>query len=148
MSDWIEWRDRLAMNQITKYAKFVDYWMVRFDKLDEDRIFISYETLTDDNDGPEEAIRITNFLARSKGVNPIAVESVPCVWKATVKFKAHTPDSNQKQRRLDDGRRRLDPKHHDSQRSGPTERPYTPGECGVRALLSELSGFISLLLSI
>ena len=53
---WIEWRERLAESQIRKYGKFVDYWMERFDHLDGDRIFVSYETLTDDNDGPQEAI--------------------------------------------------------------------------------------------
>lgn len=119
MSDWIEWRDRETMGQIKKFARFVDYWMERFDKLNDDRIFISYETLTDDNEGPEEAIRITNFLARSKGVEPIPIESVPCVWRAVVKYKKKASDSEK-------NRRRLDPEHHDSQRSGPTERPYTP----------------------
>ena len=109
------------MPQITKFGKFVDYWMSRFDKLNDDRIFVSYETLTDDNDGPSEAIRITNFLARSEGVDPIAVESVPCVWRAVVKYKEQLSDSQK-----DNERRRLDPSHHDSQRSGPTERPYTP----------------------
>ena len=135
VSDWVEWRDRLAMGQIRKYAKFVDYWMERFDKLNDDRIFLSYETLTDDNDGPEEAIRITNFLARSEGVDPIGIESVPCIWRAVVKYKGHmlptNPEKQQGRRLLLDdggrgGRRRLDPEHHDSQRSGPTERPYTP----------------------
>lgn len=120
VSDWIEWRDRLAEGQIRKYAKFVDYWMERFDKLDGDRIFVSYEVLTDDNEGPDEAIRINNFLARSEGVEPIAAESVPCVWRAVVKYK------EQLSAKQENGRRRLDPQHHDSQRSGPTERPYTP----------------------
>ena len=55
VADWIEWRDRLAMDQITKFGKFVDYWMERFDSFNGDRIFISYEVLTDDNDGPAEA---------------------------------------------------------------------------------------------
>ena len=121
VSDWIEWRDRLALNQINKYAKFVNYWMERFDQSDQDRIFISYETLTDDIEGPAEAIRIANFLSKSEGVEPISTDAVPCVWKAVVKYKEQVSDPNRKERR-----RRLDPKHHDSQRSGPTERPYTP----------------------
>lgn len=120
----IEWRDRLAMSQVTKFAKFVDYWMERFDKSNSDRILISYETLTDDNNGPEEAIRISNFLSQSEGVDPIDAELVPCIWRAVVKYKEQLKDTQEK--RLDHGRRRLDPLHHDSQRSGPTERPYTP----------------------
>ena len=124
VSDWIEWRDRLAEAQIRKFGKFVDYWMERFQSIDRQRIWISYETLTDDNEGPAEAIRINNFLAESEGVDPIATESVPCVWRSVVKYKGQAPDS--KRRRLGDMRRRLDPAHHESQRSGPTERPYTP----------------------
>lgn len=112
------------MSQVTKFATFVDYWMERFDKSNNDRILISYETLTDDNNGPKEAIRIANFLSQSEGVDPIDTELVPCIWRAVVKYKEQLKDTQM--RRLDDGRRRLDPLHHDSQRSGPTERPYTP----------------------
>ncbi|KAL9180549.1 hypothetical protein ACHAXT_011002 [Thalassiosira profunda] len=134
VSDWIEWRDRLAMPQIRKYAKFVNYWMERFEGRDFDRIFISYETLTDDNEGPGEAMRITLFLAESEGVKPIDVETVPCVWKAVVKYKAEAPKPQTERRR------RLDPKHHDSQRSGPTERPYTPEM--LAAMVEMLQGLI------
>ena len=102
-----------------------EQWMERFAQHDENRIFISYERLTSDDKGPEEAIRITKFLAQSEGVKPIDIDSVPCVWRAVVKYK-EAAASNLNQRKLDDGRRRLDPLHHDSQRSGPTERPYTP----------------------
>lgn len=97
--------------------------MERFDKWNKDRIIFSYEGLVGDDTGPEEAIRLAQFLSESEGVETIAKESVPCVWKAVVKFQDKTPNS--KQRRLDDGRRRLDPMHHDTRRSGPTERPYT-----------------------
>lgn len=121
---WIEWRDRLAAGQIRKYAEFVNYWMERFETLNDNRIFISYERLTDDVRGPEEAARITKFLAQREGVDPISVNSVPCVWRAVVKYKEVAANPNK--RRLGEGRRRLDPAHHDSQRSGPTERPYTP----------------------
>lgn len=117
VNDWIEWRDRLAMVQINRFAKFVDYWMERFDKNNHDRIIISYETLTDDNTGPDEAMRIANFLSQSEGVDPIDTSKVPCIWKAVVKYKEQLKNT-EKRRRLD--------LHHDSQRSGPTERPYTP----------------------
>jgi hypothetical protein len=116
---WIEWRDRLAAIQISRFEKFVDYWMERFLQLNDNRIFISYERLTDDDMGPEEAVRMTRFLGQSEGVTPIDIESVPCVWKAVVKYKESLKSNKQQ-------RRRLDPLHHDSQRSGPTERPYTP----------------------
>ncbi len=134
MSDWIEWRDRSAMSQINKFAKFVDYWMNRFDDMNDDRIFISYETLIDDNEGPQEAIRLNNFLTRSEGVHPIASESVPCVWRAVVKYKEQVKTPNQTLK--DEKRRRLDPAHHDSQRSGPTERPYT------REMLESMSNML------
>ncbi len=123
VGDWIEWRDRLAMSQVNKFAEFVDYWMERFDKSNHDRILISYETLTDDNDGPEEAIRISNFLSQSEGVDPIDIDLVPCIWRSVVKYKEQPKVILEKT--LDNGRRRLDPLHHDSQRAGPTERPYT-----------------------
>lgn len=116
---WIEWRDRLAAIQISRFETFVDYWMERFLQLNDKRIFVSYERLTDDDMGADEAIRITRFLGQSEGVTPIDIESVPCVWKSVVKYKESLKSNNQQ-------RRRLDPLHHDSQRSGPTERPYTP----------------------
>lgn len=126
VADWIEWRDRLAMDQITKFGKFVDYWMERFDSFNGDRIFISYEVLTDDNDGPAEAVRINNFLAQSEGVDPIATESVPCIWRTVVKYKQELASDEDLSPKRSHSRRRLDPSHHDSQRTGPTERPYTP----------------------
>ena len=129
---WIEWRDRLAAIQIDRFEKFVDYWMERFVYLNDNRIFISYERLTDDEMGPEEAIRMTKFLGQSEGVTPIEIESVPCVWKSVVKYKESLKKTNNEGSR----RRRLDPLHHDSQRSGPTERPYTP------ELLSSMSDML------
>jgi len=129
VADWIEWRDRLAKQQITKFGDFVDYWMERFDKSSKDRIFISYEVLTDDNAGPDETIRINNFLGQMEGVNPIETEAVPCIWRTVIKYKQQLEPGQpeqQQRRRLNVGRRRLDPSHHNSQRTGPTERPYTP----------------------
>ncbi|KAK1741252.1 glycosyltransferase (family 10) [Skeletonema marinoi] len=131
---WIEWRDRLAAIQISRFEKFVDYWMERFLQLNDNRIFVSYERLTDDDMGAEEAIRMTRFLGQSEGVTPIDIESVPCVWKSVVKYKESLKASNNNQKQQE--RRRLDPLHHDSQRSGPTERPYTP------ELLSSMSDML------
>jgi len=132
---WIEWRDRLAAIQISRFEKFVDYWMERFLQLNDNRIFVSYERLTDDDMGAEEAIRMTRFLGQSEGVTPIDIESVPCVWKSVVKYKESLKASNNNQQQQQK-RRRLDPLHHDSQRSGPTERPYTP------ELLSSMSDML------
>ena len=135
---WIEWRDRLAMPEIDKFGRFVDYWMERFVVGgNKDRIFISYEQLTDDNDGPEETIRINNFLGESEGVTPIETEAVPCIWRTVVKFKQQLEPNEPPK---DEGRRRLDPDHHNSQRSGPTERPYTPEL--LEAMIKMLSGLI------
>ncbi len=96
--------------------------MERFENRNDDRIFISYELLTNDSEGPQEAIRLNNFLSKSDGVRPIQTESIPCVWRAVVKYKEQLKTQNTT---LEDEKRRLDPAHHDSQRSGPTERPYT-----------------------
>ena len=138
---WIEWRDRLAGGQIEKFGAFVDYWMERFDRLNGDRIVLSYEMLTDDRDGPREALRMRDFFARSVGVEPVDAALTPCIWKAVVKYKAAQAAAaaadGPPERRPGDGRRRLDPNHHDSQRSGPTERPYT------RELLEAMSDMIS-----
>ena len=156
VADWIEWRDRLALQQIEDFGKFIDYWMgrcvtltghfepvsdhiflgrsTRFDSTD-DRLLVTYEGLTDDRTGPEEAARIADFLSKSEGVDgTIANEAIPCVWRKVVKYKDEVPASSEQQ---EESRRRLgagiEGQEAESlkapirtQRSGPTERPYTP----------------------
>ena len=106
----------------------------RFDSTD-DRLLVTYEALTDGKTGPEEAARITHFLSKSEGVgDPIASEAIPCVWRKVVKYKDEVPASSEQKiesrRRLGAG---IEGQEAESlktpirtQRSGPTERPYTP----------------------
>jgi hypothetical protein len=121
--------------EIKKFGQFIDYWMERFDNRNDDCIFISYEALTNDVEGPFEATRLNDFLSGSEGVYPISAESVPCVWRAVVKYKEELKPSNTTLKV--ENRRRLDPAHHDSQRSGPTERPYT------KELLESMSSMLA-----
>lgn len=144
------------MQQIEDFGKFIDYWMgrcvnvtghfepvsshislgrsARFDSTD-DRLLVTYEALTDGITGPDEAARIANFLSKSEGVDdPIASEAIPCVWRKVVKYKDEVPASSEQQnesrRRLGAGILGQEAENLKTpirtQRSGPTERPYTP----------------------
>ena len=51
----------------------------------ENRLLVTYEGITDDHVGPEVARELNGFLGQVEGVTPIAMESVPCIWRAVVK---------------------------------------------------------------
>ena len=51
----------------------------------ENRLLITYEGLTDDLIGAEVAKGLNDFLGQVDGVNPIARDSVGCIWRAVVK---------------------------------------------------------------
>ncbi|KAL7536931.1 hypothetical protein ACHAXR_007486 [Thalassiosira sp. AJA248-18] len=148
--DWIKCRDDskegLAF-QLGHYERFVEYWMERYPER-RDLLMVSYEDLTDTNLGPLVTMRIADFVAETEGVNPIAPESVPCVWETVVNYKNdgpppdHVPevDARRKNRNLEgnnndklvnvdekqDAMRRLRvAKDPSSLRTGPKNRPYT-----------------------
>jgi len=51
----------------------------------ENRLFLTYEGLTDDLIGAEVTKGLNEFLGQAPGVTAIDRESVPCVWRAVVK---------------------------------------------------------------
>lgn len=90
--DWLEYRENPehgVLAQLNAYENFVEYWMERYADRN-DLLLISYEDLTDPNLGPTVATQITTFLAQTEGVEPIDLESVPCVWETIVNYKKHT----------------------------------------------------------
>jgi len=84
LDEWRKWRDANVPNQIKAWAKSMEYWMDRL-TLD-NRILITYESMTDEATGPATAQRLVDFLARDPNVNPVDAGSVECVWRAVVKY--------------------------------------------------------------
>ncbi|KAL7527069.1 hypothetical protein ACHAXR_003074, partial [Thalassiosira sp. AJA248-18] len=92
--DWIKYRDDPEYGlsgQLIGYERFVEYWMEKYPARQVDLLMVSYEDLTDTTMGPRVAMRIANFLGETNGVNPIAPESIPCVWETIVNFKNVAP---------------------------------------------------------
>jgi len=54
-------------------------------------LLVSYEDLTGNSTGPIVATQIANFLGETEGVDPIAAESIPCVWETIVNYKNVAP---------------------------------------------------------
>lgn len=91
--DWIKYRDDLnsgIVYQLNQYENFVSYWMEKYPERRQ-LLMLSYEDLTDDFTGPIAAARIANFLGEAEGVEPIAAESIPCVWETIVNYKNVAP---------------------------------------------------------
>lgn len=100
--DWIKYRDDPGYGvsaQIEQYERFVEYWMEKYPDRSQ-LLMLSYEDLTDGYLGPVVATRIAEFLGQSEGVNPIARESIPCVWETIVNYKNHPPTNPRQSRRL------------------------------------------------
>ena len=142
--DWLKYRDHPSdgvLAQIKIYEKFVTYWMEKY----ADRsnlLLVEYEKLTSNEShkcaveiesnkidrqcmkGPMEAIRIANFLGEQEGVDPIAEESIPCVWEHVVNYKSEEEMNAGKRK---DGRklRKVDGDWVSSVRTGPKVRPYS-----------------------
>jgi len=142
VEDWVKWRNAYLDIEIEEYKNFIIYWMDRYTP--ENRHVVAYEDLTDDDRGAATAVDLNNFLGKVEGVNPIASESVPCIWKAVVKNIPPPQQAAQFQHlqqiakvnmeeeagkgsiRHHSRRRRLNMGHFDSQRKGPEpRRPYT-----------------------
>ena len=88
---------------------------------------VSYEDLAGANLGPLVTMTITQCLAETDGVEPIARESVPCVWETIVNYKnaAPSPDMVQNNNGVEEGRRKLLSAKSSSPRTGPQVPPHT-----------------------
>lgn len=71
---WIKWRDAQFPSQTMLYRRFVSFWMERHIEDDNNRIFFTYEDLTEWYKGPVEAKRMQNFL--EKGLKENVLEMV------------------------------------------------------------------------
>ena len=98
--DWLEYRDHPNYGLTAQllgprgYEKFVEHWMNKY----EDRsnlLIVSYEDLIDNDMGPIVTTRIAHFLGQNEGVEPIADESIPCVWETIVNYKNHPPPTEE-----------------------------------------------------
>ena len=85
LEDWMVWRNGHAAEQIDIWARFVDYWLSRYDV--DHRLIISYEGLTDYQGGVPTARALAKFLNEGQGVTTIDDESVPCVWAKVAMYK-------------------------------------------------------------
>ena len=106
--------------------------MEKYDDRSSNMLLLAYEDLTSQTLGPGVTQRIADFLGQNEGVEPIAAESIPCIWETVVNYKNHPPPSPpEEEDGLETTRRRklatsygenYDPS---SERSGPKVRPYT-----------------------
>ncbi|KAL3805569.1 hypothetical protein HJC23_005813 [Cyclotella cryptica] len=71
---WIKWRDAQYPSQTMLYRRFVSFWMERHIEDDNNRIFFTYEELTDWYKGPGDAKRMQTFL--EKGLKENVLEMV------------------------------------------------------------------------
>ncbi|KAL7477393.1 hypothetical protein ACHAW6_003203 [Cyclotella cf. meneghiniana] len=71
---WIKWRDAQFPSQTMLYRRFVSFWMERHIEDDNNRIFFTYEDLTEWYKGPVEAKRMQTFL--EKGLKENVLEMV------------------------------------------------------------------------
>jgi len=90
--DWIIYREDPGgyPYQLPKYEAFVEYWMEKYPERHQ-LLLVSYEDLTGNSTGPIVATQIANFLGETEGVDPIAAESIPCVWETIVNYKNVAP---------------------------------------------------------
>lgn len=99
---WITWRDSEFSSQLLLYREFVSFWMEKYLGKDEQRMYFSYESLVDDEEGAMEAVRLATFLEGGVKANAMVmpgsngvmvaeavktfanVNEVPCLWKDIV----------------------------------------------------------------
>ena len=96
---WIKWRDNQFSDQVLLYRRFVSVWMEKYLDHDNERIFLTYEDLVDEENGPQAATRLANFFVH--GIQASAMENhvefsteaittfadindIPCIWKHIV----------------------------------------------------------------
>jgi hypothetical protein len=105
------WPNEQLHSQILLYRRFVSFWMEKFLGNDANRIYLSYEELMEQDDVPDEAIRLATFLHDGIQSNTVEMmdmfggsiddhsiaetttkamarmvrlEDVPCLWKSVV----------------------------------------------------------------
>ena len=96
-NQFIKWRDNQLSDQLLLWQRFVSFWMQKFD--DDKRVFISYESLINEVSGPQETVRLTEFLQGSMRASAMSIspsnqsmieesiktfanmDEIYCIWK-------------------------------------------------------------------
>ena len=62
IDEWIKWRNDNFDKQLQVWRRHTEYWVNSFDKIN--RLIIPFEKLKDRDYGPDEALRLAEFLNR------------------------------------------------------------------------------------
>jgi len=81
---WILWRDSHFESELNIWKESIIYWMDSFSQ--EDRMVIFYENIVEDHTGPSDALKLSQFLGRTPGVETVDKERAECVWRAIVRY--------------------------------------------------------------
>jgi hypothetical protein len=84
---WKSWRDENYEKELHAWVDHLQYWMRRFKPAN--RLIISYENLTGNETGPQDAMRISLFIRTifNEGViNPAPSFTLPCLWFRAVRI--------------------------------------------------------------
>lgn len=84
---WEAWRDEHYEAELHGWVEHLEYWMTRFKPAH--RLIVSYESLTDKETGPQDAMRLALFIRTiyNEGViNPAPSFTLPCLWFRAVRI--------------------------------------------------------------
>jgi len=89
LNEWITWRNDNFDRQLQVWRRHTEYWIDSYSKIN--RLVITFEKLTDRDYGPDEVLRLAEFLNRSERVDTLPPEDIPCVWQNVVELNRHHP---------------------------------------------------------
>lgn len=106
---WVEWRDEHFHKELQSWVHHTLFWMEH--NAPENTLIVSYERLIDPQTGPDELLRMGQFLEESSGQKMAQeIEDIPCVWDFIVNSRGDTS---------------VNGKTPQSLRNGPKVFPYT-----------------------
>ena len=84
---WEDYRDAHFDEELDAWIEHTEYWISHFKGLN--RLVISYESLTNEETGPQDAMRLSLFIRSiyNEGtLNPAPVFTLPCLWFRAVRI--------------------------------------------------------------
>jgi len=84
VDEWTTWRDLHFEDELMKWKQSIIYWMDAIPS--EHRLVMFYEKIVDEETGPLEALKLSEFLDRSHNVNAVGEKRARCVWQAIVRY--------------------------------------------------------------
>lgn len=106
VEDWILWRDENFHKELQSWVHHTLFWMEH--NAPEDTLIMSYERLVDPNTGPDELLRLGQFLQETSGEKLAQKEKdIPCVWDFVVNNRGDTSVNGKTPQSL-----RTGPKHY------------------------------------